>query len=293
MTNEEKQIILSQFIQFLNLEKRFPFLPNTKKQRAVADFLGFSEDELLDIRAQFDASAKSAAQELLKEDAINDDLEKLPFDAEDTIVVIGDDAADDLQGWFSILRYVVESATSDQIKWVNAAVTGNNSLDVLATMQRDALASQPDWVFVHLGLHDATHMPVVGNKTMISLADTWENINAMETLISDAAPNPPVWITPTPVIEELVAESPFQFHGFDNKALGSVREIIAGKTGFIVDPQGKRFGNPAEAWNYLANGFQPSLAGHTATVRAVLNTLATAKPQKGKQLGDNVPKDLF
>lgn len=293
MTKEEKEIILSQFIQFLNLEKRFPFLPNTKNQRAVADFLGFPEDELLEIRAQFDASAKGAAEELLKEDAVNDALEKLPFDAGDTIAVVGDDAADDLQGWFPMLRHVVEGATSVKINWVNTAVTGNNSLDVLRTIQRDALASQPDWVFVHIGLHDAMQMPIVGNKTMVSLADTWENINALETLISDGVPNPPVWITPTPVIEELVSESPFQFHGFDNKALGSVREVIAGKTGYIVDPHGKRFGNPAEAWYYLANGFQPSLAGHSATVRAVLSTLATAKPQKGKQLGDNVPEDLI
>jgi hypothetical protein len=36
-------------------------------------------------------------------------------------------------------------------------------------------------------------------------------------------------------------------------------------------------GNPPEAWYFLSDGINPSLSGHTNTVKELLKSLATAK----------------
>src|SRR5690625_7621202 len=70
----------------------------------------------------------------------------------------------------------------------------------------------------------------------------------------------------------------------DERDLFSIREIIAGKTGEIVDPVGHRMGKPAEAWYYVSGGINPSLSGQTNTVRELLKRQATAEVKRSSGL---------
>jgi hypothetical protein len=86
--------------------------------------------------------------------------------------------------------------------------------------------------------------------------------------------NPVIWVSPPPVIPGLLDEMELFDFDINEKDLFSIREVIAGKEGYIIDPAGRRMGNPPEAWYYLSDGINPSLSGHTNTVRELLKSLA-------------------
>jgi hypothetical protein len=92
--------------------------------------------------------------------------------------------------------------------------------------------------------------------------------------------NPAIWISPQPIIPGLLSEMELFDFDIDEKDLSQIRQILLGKSGYIVDPLGKRMGNPPEAWYYLSDGINPSLSGHVNTVRELIKTLATTKERK-------------
>ncbi len=271
LSENEKMELLKYVIQFLNLEKRFPLLPGVKKLKSVADFIGISEDRLKTIREEFDENAKKAALELLKEDEITERVQLLPFEKGDTILALGDSLTDDLQSWFEILRHMLEIAMPElKLKFINAGISGDTSFDALKRLDRDVLGENPDWVIIALGTNDAFRKNFAANRTLVSLTEFWENINTIDLAIEEIVENPVIWITPPPVITELMDDAPDNNAIIYEKDLIQYREIISGKKGYIIDPLGQRMEQPAEAWNYLSDGLHPSLAGHISTVKAFL-----------------------
>lgn len=261
---------------YLNLHKVHPFLPGALTLKGQAAFIGMEESELKELRQSYDKTAKTAALELLKDDLVSDHVQQVPFKSDARIMVIGDSTADDLQGWFEILRHTLSIGVDDaEFTFINAAVYNSTSLDVLRRLDRDLSVYKPDWVIVSVGSHDAEKLHAFGdNRTLVSLAEFWENIAVIESMIGEVTRNPIIWVTPPPVITELMQDMPLFSGVIDEAELSGYRELIAGKSGYVVDPYGTRMGNPPNAWNYLADGFHASLSGHLETVKSLLRSLS-------------------
>jgi len=274
-SDKEKDILQTYLLQFLNIEKRFPLLPGTKNTEAVAGFIGITEQELLEHRNDYEEKAKQAALEVLKDDDISEIIDQLPFDTGDTIAVLGDSISDDLQGWFSILKHVLQLTFQDNdFTFVNAGISYNTTTEALARIDRDLLLHEPDWVFVALGTFDAQRLNVAANRTLIPLSETWENLNTIQEIVNQQVENPIIWVTPPKIIEELLEDHPFYDFFIKQADLNKVRELVAGKKGFIVDPRGKRIGEQ-EAWHYLTDGLHPSLTGHIETVKHIIKAMSS------------------
>ncbi len=277
-TKKEKEALEKYLLQFLNIEKRFPLLPGIKNEKSIAGLLGIETENLNKLRERFSENAKQAALELLEDDDVIEWIDKLPFKTDDKIVAIGDSSTDDLQGWFNIFSELLRIGIDDaDFTFINSGISNNTTTDALRRFNRDVLAYKPDWVIVSLGLFDTTKLSFAPGKTIIPLSETWENLATINDAIKTVTENPPVWISPSPVVPELLEEMELFDFMIDESDLSQVRQILLGKAGYIVDPLGKRMGNPPEAWYYLSDGINPSLSGHVNTVKELLKTLATAK----------------
>lgn len=272
----KKRELLKYLLQFINPGKKYPLLPGSSSSKANALFLGLDEQIYLEFLNEFNENAKQAALELLKEDEIKDRLAKLPFQKGDTILALGDSITDDRQGWFEIFSHMLEIAIpSKNLNFINAAISGNSSFHALDRLDTDVLAREPEWVMIALGTNDSIRKNYAANRTLVSLAEFWENINTIEQAIKETTDNPIIWITPPPVIRELMDEDPVINGIIDEKDLAGFREVVSGKNGYIIDPPGARMGRPPDAWNYLSDGFHPSLAGHMNTIRSLIKGLTT------------------
>lgn len=297
-SDEEKEVLEKYLLQFLNLEKRYPLLPGIENEEAIAGLMGLEHSELKKLRDRFRSNAKQAAIELLEDPDVAEWIEELPFEDGDTIVAFGDSITDDLQSWFHIFEHVLEiGLEGSEYTFINSGVSYNSSTEALKRLNRDVLDHEPDWVIVALGTFDAQRLHVAPDRPMVSLADYWENLNTIEANVSEVTDNPLIWMTPPPVITEMLQQIRlFNFNLFEED-LSDIREILTGKKGYIVDPLGERMhdeeaqehedeenGGPAP-WNYLSDGLHPSLSGHTNTVKELIRFLALAKdPEEGAQL---------
>lgn len=279
-TSEEIKGILEQFtIPFFHLEKRFPLLPGKNDKGAEAALLGVSEDELKVFRENIYQNAKQAALELLKDDDVIDCMDSLPLDGTETIAVLGDSITEDGQGWFEILKQVLElSVEKADFTFINAGIGENTTSEALRRLDRDVLVHEPDWVFVALGTYDAQRLNIVPERTIVPLSETWENLESVQNILGEYVKNPVIWITPVPVITELLVENPLYEYSIFEEDLQQVRQLVAGKDGVIVDSLGSRMGKEGpEAWNYIADGLHHSLSGHMSTVKLVLKKLSESE----------------
>lgn len=278
---QEREALKRYLVNFLNLEKKYPLLPGAKHLENVASFIGLSVAELTDSRTHCDDQAEMAAQEILKDEDMLKAIEKIPFKKGQTVLAIGDSFTDDLSGWFEILRHVLEISRPDlELEFINMGVHEDTSADALRRVNRTVLDIKPDWVFVALGTYDAMRLHAAPDRTLVSLADFWENLNSIENAIIQTTQLPVIWITPAPVITELMERVPL-FDGLVYESdLIQFREVVAGRTGYIVDPPGRRMGSPADAWNFLPDGFYHALAGHSSTVKRILTSLSSKRAIK-------------
>jgi hypothetical protein len=274
-SENEKEALEKYLLQFLNLEKQFPLLPGIRNPEAVASVIGIERNELDKLRNLFIENTKQASLELLNDDEISGFLDDLPFRENDTIIALGDSMTDDLQGWFGILSNLLEITKPEaNFTFINSGISYNTSSEALRRLHRDVLSHDPDWVIIALGTFDAIRLDIAPERTLLPLSETWENLNTISSAIQQVTDNPVIWVSPPPVIPGLLDEMELFDFDINEKDLFSIREVIAGKEGYIIDPAGRRMGNPPEAWYYLSDGINPSLSGHTNTVRELLKSLA-------------------
>jgi hypothetical protein len=274
-SENEKEALEKYLLQFLNLEKQFPLLPGIRNPEAVASVIGIERNELDKLRNLFIENTKQASLELLNDDEISGFLDDLPFRENDTIIALGDSMTDDLQGWFGILSNLLEITKPEaNFTFINSGISYNTSSEALRRLHRDVLSHDPDWVIIALGTFDAIRLDIAPERTLLPLSETWENLNTISSAIQQVTDNPVIWVSPPPVIPGLLDEMELFDFDINEKDLFSIREVIAGKEGYIIDPAGRRMGIPPEAWYYLSDGINPSLSGHTNTVRELLKSLA-------------------
>ncbi len=257
--------------------KRFPLLPGARSVSGEAAFIGISEDELMEARIRYDQTARQAALELLKEDVVQDAMEARIFGDGGRIAVVGDSISEDAQGWAAILAHLLDIGAEGDFKLINASGYGYTSLDALRTIERDVIWYKPDHVIVALGTLDALRLYGAPNRTLVSLAEFWENLSTMESMVGEVTKNPVIWITPAPVVNEQVDELALFAGNVAEADLHDYRQVVAGKPGVVVDPYGHRFGHPVNGWHLQADGFHHSLAGHQATLKALCQALMQAQ----------------
>jgi lysophospholipase L1-like esterase len=277
--------IVRYFMAFQSPEKHFPLYSGASSLRNIAAFMGISENELQEARKRFDEVARNVAIDLLGDDEVRSQLVRLPIENGQTIVAFGDSLTDDRQGWFEILRHMLEINTPEpRYQFHNLGISGDTSYDALRRI-RSVIKLEPDWVFVGFGTNDAARPLVAPDRTTVSLADFWENINVISKVFDEFVPNPPVWITPPGVITQMMEDLGYFDALVHEHDLVQFREVLLGKPGYIVDPHGYRMGNPPQLWNFLSDGLHHTPAGHEQTVRAVLKALTDLdEPTPGKQL---------
>lgn len=281
----ERLEMIRYFLAFQNPEKKFPLFSGGVQLRNVAAFMGISEHELTEARKRFEEVARNTATELLSEPEIADQIQQLPFENGQTIVAFGDSLTDDRQGWFEVLRHMLEIVTPNpKFNFINEGISGENTTDAIRRIRR-IVSHKPDWVFVAFGTNDAARPIVAPHRTVVSLADFWENVNLISDVLNELVPNPPVWITPPTVVTEMMEDLGYYDNLIHEKDLVEFRQVMIGKPGYVVDPLGTRMGNPAHMWNFMSDGLHHSAAGHAETVREVLKTLTqTGEATPGKQL---------
>jgi len=274
--SEEKNIIEQFILPFFHLERRFPLFPGKREMLIEAKLLGMSEKELELGRQNSINNAKQAALELLKEDTITELLDKLPFDGTETIAAIGDSTTEDGQGWFQIMKEVLEiSVDNARFNFINAGISENTTSEALRRLERDVLIHEPDWVFVNLGVFDLQRLSITPERTLLPLSETWENLNSIQEVLREFITNEIVWVTPSPVIPKLIEAHPLYEFTIQEKDISQLVEIASGKKGLVIDPQSSRMGVAPDAWNYLSDGINHSLSGHISTTREVLKGLAS------------------
>ncbi|MEX0608372.1 MAG: GDSL-type esterase/lipase family protein [Balneolaceae bacterium] len=277
-TKEEKEIMEQFMLPFYHQSKRTGLFPGAKNLEAEAGLFGLKLEELETYRKNYDENAKQAALEILKDEEIIDLLESLPFDGEETIVAFGDSITEDAQGWFSILKHVLEiSIEKTNFNFINAGISYNTTSEALRRIDRDVVIHEPDWVIIALGTFDAQRLNISPDRTLLPLSETWENIESIQEVLESRIENALIWLTPAPVISEMLEENLLFDFTIEEKDLGPVRELVAGKSGAIVDSRGRRMGENPQAWNYLPDGLHHSLAGHSETVKAIIKKLAEPK----------------
>lgn len=278
-TKEEKSVLEQFMLPFHHIEKRIPLFPGKNNTASEAGLFGITEEELRKYRSNFDENAKEAALEILKEDEIVDCLEKIPVDGEETIVAFGDSNTEDAQGWFPILRHILEISTEKaNFNFINAGVSYNTTAEALRRIDRDVVVHEPDWVIIALGTFDAQRLNIAPERTLLPLSETWENIETIQSILEPRVENPLVWITPAPVINDLLEENLLYDFTIEEKDLSQVQELVAGKSGAIIDSRATRMGEDGpQVWNYLPDGLHHSLSGHMETVKAVIKKLAAPK----------------
>lgn len=267
----EQEAVRSYLLPFLRLDRHIPWLTGASSPDALAAVTGMTVTELDQELGRLDEHVRQTALEMLKEDDIPEWLPRLPFKPGERLLAFGDSTVDDRQGWFPILSRVLDVGIPDgEFTFLNAGTAWQTTSEALRRVQSDLIDMKPDWVFLSIGMFDAIRLKALPDRTLVPLSETWENLNAIESVVRSVTSRPPVWIVPHPVLEDVQEDLELFDFTLSMADLRQIQQLVAGKTGYIVDPLAHRFGRIPETWNYIADGLHASLSGHAATVREVL-----------------------
>lgn len=262
-------------LQFFHYEKLLGLMPGMSEQ-LMATLNGFSLDDYRAVRAHFAAQARAAAQELLADADFAARVDRLPFAPGSLVVALGDSITDDLQSWFEILRHALDlRRPDDKIALSNAGISGEITTQMLARFF--AIADRkPAWVICFAGTNDARrhgHRPL---KTLVSAAETEQNLAAIRQFGATQTDAQWLWVTPATVVEEQIAADPFLSARqvfWRNDDLRAAADAVRRQSGPIVDLQ-PLFGTPANPAYLISDGLHPNLTGQKIIARAVIGKLS-------------------
>jgi lysophospholipase L1-like esterase len=262
-------------VQSVHPEKVYFYLPGIEDEAVVAALYGVDVATYRAVRDRFAASARVAAEDLLADAAFAARVDRLPFAPEATIVGIGDSFTDDLQSWLEILRHLLDRPRpQDRIRVVNAAVSARTTTDVLHYLV-PVVGQQPDWIFCLVGGNDAKRIGPEPTKTLVGIAETAGNLTEVRRMAAAQTKAAWVWITPATADEERVAAyPPFRLgqSTWRNDDLVAIGDVLRRMPDPVVDLQAV-FGRPPAPELLREDGLHPSLAGHRAIAKAVVDRL--------------------
>lgn len=262
-------------VQMMHPEKTYFYLPGFQDESFLAAIYGIDVDTYRAIRADFAATARRAAGELLADSAFAAMVDRLPFAPGETVVAIGASTTDDLQSWFEILRHLLDlQRPGNGIELVNAGISGQNTSQALGQMFMN-LTYEPAWILCLLGGNDVLINGVNATKTEVSIDETERNLTEMRHLAADRVPHW-VWMTLPPIDEARVDAYPgFQYSGvrFRNADIDQVNQFLRAQPDPVIDLP-VAFGDPVGSDLLGPDGVHATLAGQAAIARAVVEQLA-------------------
>jgi acyl-CoA thioesterase I len=273
---------LEYVIQFQHPEKILARLPTQPEitDAMIAPFFGVNANVYEEIRAGFAIRAREAARELLENFDFRERVDRLPFEAGTTVVGLGDNITDDLQSWFEILRNLVEERRpQDEIRFVNAGISGDTTSQIISRFLGDVVEQGPAWIISMMGTNDVRRHGEDPTKILVSHEETEANLNMIRNFAEEQTRANRIWMTPTPVIEDRIADSPFlapQQLMWRNDDLEEVADIVRGIDDPVVDLQDV-IRDPIDPELLLPDGLNPSLEGQRTIAAALVERLAEGR----------------
>jgi lysophospholipase L1-like esterase len=245
-----------------------------------AHFIGITAERLVQIRRQQAESVTTAAAELLQENDFRKNFEALPFHPGDRLVVVGDSITADSLSWAHLLRATLEQAGHQQVTLINLAVSASTTSELIAMFDL-VVRAHPTWVLQLIGTNDARHHGPRAGARAVSLEETRRNLLALERLVRLETTARFVPITPPPMNHTLLDE--FLPADSDTRWLpGDVDTVIDVTRACLpsaIDLGAALTGVAGSAF-WIADGLHPSLQGHQAILRCIVQDLAAAPARR-------------
>jgi acyl-CoA thioesterase I len=261
-------------IRFQHPEKVLGYLGGLDDDR-LATLFGLDVGAYQQLRRSHHEQARRAAADLLDDPAFARKVDQLPFRPDQRVVAIGESTTDDLLSWFEILRHLLDlRRPADGITLTNMAVSGQTSTQALTTLP-GLFFHRPDWVLCMLGGNDAQRLGSTDGPTLVSLAETERNLQALHDLAIQRTAARWVWLTPTTVDETRVATyQPFQRAGLTwaNRDIDAIGQILNTQPDPTLDTR-PVIGRQTFGQFHLDDGLHLSLAGQQALAVALVDTL--------------------
>ena len=258
--------------------KSFFWVPGLANDDVRAGLYGLDVATYLAIRAEFTAVARRVAEELLAEESFADKVDRLPFERNAVVAVLGESDTDSLQSWFEILRQLLDlRRPEDGIELVNSGISALTTTQAFNPFM-PVLAQQPDWILCALGANDVARMGPEPTKTLVSLDETTRNLAELRRLAGIATQARWVWLTRMPIDEaRMETYAPFRMGPLPfiwrNPDLEAINEWLRDQPESVVDIYAG-FGRPVPPEFQEPDGLHPTLAGHRALAREFVDRLA-------------------
>jgi acyl-CoA thioesterase I len=263
-------------IQFIHFEKLFAPYGVVLDEEQLAGLYSLEVETYREVRNQFDVRSRQAAQALLADTDFAVRVDQLPFSPGATIVGLGDSITDDLQSWLEILRHLLAlRRPEDQIRVVNAGISGETTTDVLRRRYIPIISMQPTWIICMLGTNDAFRIGRESTKTAVSLNETAKNLDELRHIAATESNTNWVWMTPPTCDEALFTATPYAGPletSVSNDDVVAIADIVQRQPEPVVDLV-PLFGRPPASGFMLTDGIHPSLTGQQVIARALVEQL--------------------
>ncbi|MBO0992671.1 SGNH/GDSL hydrolase family protein [Bacillus sp. SD088] len=272
MGKDQMKMQWKKMIQMQHPEKLLKFARQIDEE-TLATLYGMDLKTYIDIKSQLEQETKEATDQLLANPEFADRVNRLPFEAGQTVIGVGESTTDDLLSWFEILRRLLErQRPQDNIRMINEGISGDTSTQLLGRFN-GILAQEPDWIICMIGGNDVLRFGPEPTKTQVSAEETARNISEIRRISTVNSAAQWVWITPTPINDERMAAFPyFRQLCCRNEDIHVVSNMIHRLSDPVIDTQ-TRFGMPASPEWMEVDGLHPSISGHKAIVTWLVEEL--------------------
>ncbi|HZD65306.1 MAG TPA: SGNH/GDSL hydrolase family protein, partial [Acidimicrobiales bacterium] len=264
-------------VRSVHPEKVFDYLPGMNPANLAALY-GLDEPAYRALRDRYADQARDAAHAVLAAPEASLALERLPFRPGDTLAVVGESTTDAADSWLEILGHVLAEGPGPALRLVNAAIAGYPTTMVQRVLSTLLARDHPDWVVIFAGGNDVLRYGAGATKPLVHPTETGRNLAEMRRAAVDARARV-IWVTPTSMdVDKARNYPPFQaqhiwVHPPDVAMVVQAVRAQAGRDELLVDLAAV-LGQPPRSDLVQADGIHPTLAGHTAIVRAFITQLA-------------------
>jgi acyl-CoA thioesterase-1 len=270
--------MLDKLIRFQRPDRALTFTRGLNNKTTAAIF-GIDETQYASALHDLDRQRTNAATRLATDPLVRANLKRLPFVEQQHLVAIGESTTADRLSWFEILRTLLQTERPDLgLRFSNLAISGATTTQVLAGLpgiRRQAA----DWLFCMLGTNDAQRFDPPTGPRLVTANETFRNLRELRarTLTSEAARW--VWVTPTPIDEELVATFPYFGQAkisWTNADITELSDWIRTTDDLVIDSAPAIA--TAGARPFDDDGLHPSLATQEALTAQLIASLAQTTP---------------
>lgn len=275
---EDQEVILSYLHPYINVDTHYALLPALKNIELQAQIMSITEEQLFSARLLIAERVRLAVEVLAKDQEMIKLIKALPFEDGEKVVAVGDSNVADLGSWFYILKHLVEEHRKDiKLQWVNYSCSYYTSTDILRNASRTILAEEGDWYLCSVGLFDSARLDVIPDRPMIALAESWENLAAIEDIVDKVSERPIIWVTPHPVNEAMQEQFEFFDLRIHNEDIQAFREVMSGRKGYLVETFNTLSADEKGEWHYKPDGIHLSDSGQVVVLKELLKSVHLQK----------------